>query len=155
MVPLAPTAQTSVEETAATLERTSLMGFGPGLGLFTTLHSVPFQCSVSVFRAEELLAVKPTAQTSFEETAATLRNSLLIEPGLGLVTTLHFVPFQCSVNVCVTPAVLTWNPTAHTSLLETALTAYRVLSIVPGLGLVTTLQPVPFQCSVTVTCPLT
>ena len=49
----------------------------PGwLGLFKTLHVLPFQCSMSVCVVELLLEKKPTAQISLAETAATLLSSL-------------------------------------------------------------------------------
>ena len=38
-------------------------------------------------------------------------------------------------------------PTAQTLLAENALTARRKLKLVPGLGVCTTFQAVPFQCS--------
>jgi len=42
--------------------------------------------------------VKPTAQASVAESADTLNSSLLLEPGLGLATTLQVVPSQCSIS---------------------------------------------------------
>src|SRR6516225_4471994 len=63
----------------------------------------------------------------------------------GVVTMVQFLPFQCSVN-----GPSSWCPTAHTSPAETAATATRpLLPCGLGLGLGTTLQAVPFQCSIT------
>jgi hypothetical protein len=39
----------------------------------------------------------PRAQTLLAEDAATA-NKLLLEPGLGLATRAHFVPFQCRIR---------------------------------------------------------
>src|SRR5579864_8392314 len=60
------------------------------------------------------------AQTSFDAMAATPFRSLYSDPGLGLWTRLHCVPFQCSVSV---PRPL---PTAHISLAAIAATALNV-----------------------------
>ncbi len=63
----------------------------------------------------------------------------------GVATMLQPLPSQCSVN-----GPRSWCPTAHTSLAATAATAARPLF--PwgfGLGLGTTLQLVPSQCSIT------
>src|SRR5262249_58865034 len=76
--------------------------------------------------------------------------SPLSVPGLGLATTLQLVPFQCSISVCPVPAALRNRPTAHTSLAETAAAAARLLKPVLALALATTLQLVPFQCSISV-----
>ena len=62
----------------------------PGLGLGTTSHWLPSQCSLN-----EPPNRAPTAQTSFEEAADTPRNGPS-PPGAG--TTLHCVPSQCSVS---------------------------------------------------------
>src|SRR5258708_6480847 len=88
-----PTAQTSVAETAATPK--SSLSTEAGLGLVTTLHCVPFQCSISVWEGPPL-ACHPTAQASLAETAATLLRPLL-PFGLGLGTTLHF-PHKLELN---------------------------------------------------------
>jgi hypothetical protein len=54
----------------------------------------------------------PTAQASVLETAAT---ALKIgdEPGLGLLTRVHFVPFQRNVSVLKSPLEAVVYPTAH------------------------------------------
>src|SRR5260221_2210117 len=99
-------------------------------GALTRRQLVPFQCSMSGGVAVLTL---PTAQTSVVETAATPRRASF-ELALGLGTTLHAAPFQCSVSVC-------WlvSPTAQTSLAETLATPLRSLTD-PGLGLEATLQ---------------
>src|SRR4029077_7509689 len=64
---------------------------------------------------------------------------------LGVVTMLHVLPSQCSVN-----GPRSWCPTAQTSLAETAATATReLLPCGFGFGLGTTFQLVPSQCSIT------
>src|SRR5260370_2674517 len=63
----------------------------------------------------------------------------------GVVTMLQLVPSQCSVN-----NPWSWSPAAQMSLAETAATAIReLLPCGLGLGLGTTFQLVPFQCSIT------
>src|SRR5215831_9084714 len=63
----------------------------------------------------------------------------------GVVTMFQLLPFQCSVN-----GPSSWCPTAHTSPVETPATATRpLLPCGFGLGLGTTLQLVPSQCSIT------
>src|SRR5438128_1975242 len=57
------------------------------------------------------------------------------EDGFGLGTMLHLVPFQCSVKVPPGP-----EPTAQTSLAETAATPSSWLLPVPTLGLETNCQ---------------
>src|SRR5436305_4779822 len=116
-----PTAQISLVETAATPLRK------PACLVLTMRQLEPFQCSMS---GGVLSAVFPTAQTSLVETAATPRRASL-ELTLGLDTTLHALPFQCSVSVC-------WlvSPTAQTSLAEMLATPLSS----PGLGLGTTVQ---------------
>jgi len=131
-----PTAQTSVDETAATLK--SSLSTEAGLGLVTTLHCVPFQCSISVWEGPPL-ACHPTAQISLAETTATLVSVLYSEPVLGLCTTLYCVPSHCSITVWPLPLWLPEVPTAQISLAETAATPLRPLLLSP-LGLGTTLH---------------
>ena len=56
----------------------------------------------------------PTAQILvFDTTVIAFRTSLLpAGPGLGDVTSAHFVPFQCSASVCFTPPDVRY-PTAQ------------------------------------------
>src|SRR6266571_357080 len=119
----------------------------PGLGLATMLQLVPSQCSM---RVEGMPLVPfwdwPTAQMSVAETAATPNRGLARVPaGLGLGTTVQLVPSHCSISV---PEPL--SPTAHTSLLETAVTPRSPFCRPGPAGLVTMLQLVPSQCSVRV-----
>src|SRR5205807_611944 len=72
-----------------------------GLGLGTTFHFEPFQCSINgeTLPGQQLY---PTAQMLFAETTVTpFRMSFNDpgEPGFGLGTTFQFVPFQCSISV--------------------------------------------------------
>src|SRR5215469_8835217 len=125
-----PSAQTWVEPgtTATPLSRS----YPPGLGLFTTLQLVPFQCSVRVWK----LPYQPTVQASVAENTERTSSS----PELGLFTTLHVVPFQCSISVL--PLAY---PTAQTSFAELAATPCRELLL--RVGLLTMLHWLPFQCS--------
>src|SRR5438874_1801716 len=96
------------------------------LGLLTTLHVLPFQCSI---RPCPIWAKDwPTAQMLLVETTAIPRRRST-DPGLGLVMTLHPVPFQCSISVWEELLLLEKLPTAQTSLAETAATLLRCLNV--------------------------
>src|SRR5436190_22803354 len=87
----------------------------------------------------------PTAHASVADTADTPFRLAEVEPdGVGVATTLHAVPFQCSAS-----GAAVW-PTAHTSFVATPSMPYRKLPLEPTLGLGTTFQAVPFQCWVSV-----
>src|SRR5260221_8729582 len=89
-----PTAQASVDETAATPCRTP-----PLMGLGVTLHREPFQCSISACPTGAL-STFPTAQTSFVDAAAIARRLTLSIPviGYGSGRMHHCEPFQSSSN---------------------------------------------------------
>src|SRR5579859_613364 len=73
---------------------------------------------------------------------------LALGSGLGLVTTAQLLPFQCSVNVpMIVPVASVWRPTAQASPGASATTP-RSSALPPPLALATTVQLVPFQCSV-------
>src|SRR5712691_11276633 len=79
----------------------------------------------------------PTDQTSSAATAATPSRTEAGELSSGVVTTFHDVPSQCSASVRLERPF--WIcPTAHTSVSESADTAYRKLERVPTFGLGTT-----------------
>src|SRR5437660_258413 len=128
----------SVAETAVTPK--SSLGCVPTLGLDTTLHFLPFQCSISVCWTPLALMKSPTAQTSLVETAVT---PFRTPACLGALTVRQLVPFQCSISG---GDPITVNPTAQTSLVETAATPSSLPFATLGLG--TTLHALPFQCSV-------
>src|SRR5258706_2066440 len=90
----------------------------------------------------------PTAQTSLVEMAVTPLRTLRNALGLGLETTLHCVPFQCSVSVCVAPPETVISPTAQTSLAATTATEMSSLPVTPGLGLEITFQAAAFATPV-------
>src|SRR6266571_1442325 len=147
-----PTVQTFVAVIPATPPKT--VPVVPISRLLTTCQLVPFQCSVSVSKAEAPVE-DPTAQMSVAETTATPLK--LFKPFkevsmLGLETTFQLVPFQCSVSVSVTQPVLQEleYPTAQMSVAETTATPFNWFVEVPTLGLLTTFQLVPFQCSINV-----
>src|SRR5712691_9730197 len=74
-------------------------------------------------------------------------------PCNGLVTTLQLDPFQCSMSgakVAEGPTPLVSSPTAQTLFAEMATTPFSVLLASPGPELLTTLQVLPFQCSIRV-----
>jgi len=67
------------------------------------------------------------------ETPRTLRSmSKLPSPGLGLGTTAHAEPFQCSISVLGVPSS-DWYPTVHASQPDSTATLSRELVLVPGL----------------------
>src|SRR5712691_5423997 len=84
-----------------------MFSFAPGLGLVTMLHWLPSQCSTSVcLGLVSFVDVSPTAQMSFAETTCTLFRMLLAKPtGLGVLTTLHRLPSQCSARVFSWPSL--------------------------------------------------
>src|SRR5215469_5874406 len=116
-----PTAQMSRADRALTPDRKVCPNW-PGLGLGTIVHFVPFQCSTSVTVGPELpVGVKwkssPTAQMLAGETTATALSTS--SPGrLGLRTSRHLTPFQCSISV--RSGKEPWSPTAHTFVAEIA-----------------------------------
>jgi hypothetical protein len=130
----------------------------PGLGLETTLQLDPFQCSASVKIGDVVLVSdSPTAQMSLAEMTATPWSSLNPRGApFGVVTVVHWDPFHCSATVFLgKPSTGLDCPTAQTSLVETAATPFKMSPLLagwglPGFGLGTTLQAVPFQCSVRV-----
>src|SRR3954452_608468 len=64
-------------------------------------------------------------------------------PGLGLVTAVQAVPFQWSTNEVYMPEALLYEPTAHTSLADTAAIPLTLLLFGPGLGLLVMFQASP------------
>src|SRR5262249_53770865 len=142
-----PTAQASVAETALT--PSSCLSPVPGLGMLTCDQPVPFQCKARVLGPK----LVPTAQASARERALPPVSRAKL-PGLGLGTRFQVVPFQCKVkdlNVVGDP-VTTEVPAAQTLLPDAALTLLSEAPPVPGLGLGTRDQAVPFQCTIKV-CP--
>src|SRR5215470_6085553 len=66
----------------------------------------------------------------------------------------HVLPFQCRIIPCCVPPLMLGmlNPTAYTSSADRAATALSA-GYPPGVGLLTMLQPEPFQCSIRVLRP--
>src|SRR5579859_3341906 len=121
--------------------------------LGTIVQEVPFQCSTRVPVPGLGKVAEPTAQTSADETAATLVSMLVVNPKLGLGMMVQCCPSQCSVSVGdIPPLEGSDPPTAQISDTEMALTLLSRL--MPGaLGLETICQAVPFQCSMRVSDP--
>src|SRR5207249_10649238 len=114
---------------------------GVGVGVAVEENGL-VQCSVSV-----LLPNTPTAHASLP-LPLTPSSSLLPLPTLGLGTTDHALPSQCSVSVWVLGKLPT-SPTAHTSL-PLPVAALRIFSFGSTLGLGTTDQALPSQCRIRV-----
>src|SRR5712691_3393724 len=102
-------------------------------------------------RAWRMVPLKvPTAHTLVGELAATPLRSLL-EPGLGLATCSHLVPFHRRIRV-LSPRPLAALPTAHALPAEVTTTLLRKLSFrgPPRSGLATCSHFRPFQCRIRV-----
>src|SRR5437879_9669499 len=139
-----PTAHTAFEAMAVT---PSTAVCSP-VGLRTTDHLVPFQCSVNVWPMPSAPREMPTAQTSPEETTATSFSWFAVAPGLGDGTWVHAVPFQWRMSVFVALKEFGWYwPTAQMSVGEAAATPNMMLTI-PGTGVPERNHPVPSQCSI-------
>src|SRR5947207_5134964 len=144
-LPAFPTAQTSLEATAATPNRelSSVLSFGLG----TMLQAEPFQCSVSV-RSSPAGRDRPTAHTSFAASASTAKR--ISSSTAGLTTMLQVVPFQCNVSGWLLKFVSVELPTAQMSFAETTETACKTLELPTTFGLGMMVHAVPFQCSINV-----
>src|SRR5204862_6412342 len=120
---------------------------GPGFGLNTWFHWVPVHRSFRVSRPFAAPLNAPTAHACLGDVAATAAKPFQCTPGLGLVTCVQLVPFQCRARVCAYELrVFGWKfPTAHASPRESAATPYREFFRGPGLGLGVRAQRLPFQ----------
>src|SRR5262249_45168656 len=149
-----PTAVTPVPEGSA-----ATASSWPVPGAATLDQAEPFQCTMSglvVGKASSTPPTEPTAHTSWGETVTTPHRALPFGslPGLGLRTTVHWWPSQCSIRVRgrSPSATLPYQPTAHTSFAAAPLTdtSQAWSSFRPGssLGLATTAQAWPLKCIV-------
>src|SRR5579863_5519781 len=98
------------------------------------------------------LVDSPTAQISSADSAVTPSRTLSYDPPLGLGTMRQRVPSQCSTSVCDVPATAPCEPTAQISSGASAVRPVRELKNALALGLATTFQRVPSQCSINVFC---
>src|SRR5258708_33928603 len=122
-------------------------------------HWLPFQCATRAWaRCSFALRPIPTAQISFAETAATLEKmpSVSGEPPCDALlpskgTNCQPVPSQCSSKGRLSRRVASpKEPTAQMLFAETTASALKE-PLPSGLfGLGTTLQCLPFQCSISV-----
>jgi hypothetical protein len=154
-----PTAQQSEVLTQATPERReNVEGFGLGVG--TMDQMLPFHCSIKVWPVPPLwlkLSLKPTVQQSAALRQATPERLLVCEVVLGVGTMDQALPFQCSIKVCcreVFPLGTVAVPTAQQSEASTQATPERLLACGLLLGVGTTDQALPFQCSATLPLPV-
>ena len=107
-----PTAQHRVAPGHQTLARSSAAR-PAGSGSTVSDHFLPFQCSAIGSRLVDPSAAPPTAQQfSRSEQDTPLRNVSTESATLGLAVSDHFLPFQCSIKVPVTPDAV-WSPTAQ------------------------------------------
>src|SRR5262249_30371057 len=93
-----------------------------------------------------LTSVTPTAHASVGDVSSTELRALIV-PGFTVGTVVQDVPSQCSASVASRPpGPELSSPTAHASVADVAVTDWSE-PLVPGVGLATTLQEVPSQCS--------
>src|SRR6266571_3247836 len=95
----------------------------------------------------------PTVQTFVAVIPATPPKTVPVVPISRLLTTCQLVPFQCSISVSKALLMPPEYPTAQMSVAETTATPlklFKPFKEVSMLGLETTFQLVPFQCSVSV-----
>ena len=128
-----PTAQASVEESAATPKSC------PEPEGDCSVHDDPFHISIRGW-SPDMPTWVPTAQTCVASAAATPWNSLPSVPGFGEVIVLHPDPSRCAARVWF-PDVPGRDPTAHTSSEPIAATLRRV-EWSPAPRLSTMLHPV-------------
>ena len=113
----------------------------PVLGVLSVAQRWPFQRMTS----DGLPDAWPRAYTLVAESAVTPNSRPPCEVGLGTATSLQLRPSQCTTNgTCHKVDSENFEPTAHTSLLDTTTTPSREASRPVGLG--TMLHAVPFQC---------
>ena len=121
-----------------------------GLGLGTTVHALPFQCSV---RPRSPPLDVPTAMhtdDAVHETA--LRNPP--PAGLGVVSSAQVVPFELSATGVYVLAPKYACPTATQKVALVHDTPMRYVLVAPvAAGLSATLHVVPFHCSTRVPVP--
>ena len=120
-----PTAHTLAAEAAETPSRNiSVTGAG-GFGLAARAHFRPFQCRIRVLPVVPT-AYAPTAQT-FPAATAVTAPSLPSCPGEGVVTRVHFLPFQRRTSVWDGEPGGEVSPTAQALVADTATTPVRSL----------------------------
>src|SRR5437588_996994 len=103
-------------------------------------------------RLTEPGGIEPTAHILFVPGTRVAPLKELDPLTLGPSIVDQLVPFQCIANNAEVETVVE-EPTAHTLLAETAATSTRLLLKFGIVGLETTLQAVPFQCSISVCWP--
>src|SRR5258706_15914210 len=146
-----PTAHTPVPP-AATPDSESAAPAAPGLGLGTTCQDPSAPSSVSVRGGFGPILRLPTAQAVVNVAVTALRESSRSgPPGSGLLTNVQRRPFQCSMSVC-SAWPFQYCPTAHALSGDVAATPFSTSrpAVPPALGLGTSFQPTPFQCSISV-----
>jgi hypothetical protein len=136
-LPVEPTATQFVTEVHAT--PASKLCVGDGFGLGTTAQVVPFHHSVRVSWFVPLKEYPTATHALALGQATSFSTLLLLALTLGLGTTAHVLPFQCSVNVSSGLAPFTADqPTAIQFVGPLHDTFERTLNWAPGtLGLVT------------------
>jgi hypothetical protein len=84
-----------------------------GSGSTLSDHWRPFQCSATGSCLVDPSVAPPTAQQFSSAWQDTPLRNVSADPGaFGLAVSDHFLPFQCSIKVRVTPEAV-WSPTAQ------------------------------------------
>jgi hypothetical protein len=123
----------------------------PLFGLATSVQALPFQDSINVRETLLLLRYEPTALHDVDEAHDTLFSWLFLVPLLGLATAVHVLPFQDSTRVryALLPHVV-YEPTALHDVTDAHDRPFSWLLLVPGFGLATNDQLLPFHDSINV-----
>src|SRR5579859_214616 len=123
-----------------------------GLGGKFSAQKCPFQCSARVNVTVPVgvcTSYQPAAHTSLGPAEVRLRNAL-VKLSAGIFTTDQAWPSQCSDSGAVSNRLVPVSPVAHTSSGPATVTPLRLSPYLPGLGVGTTRQRVPSQCSASV-----
>lgn len=125
-----------------------------GLGVETIFHEDPFHSSARLnsWRVANSYATAMQEEPEAHEIASRYPEA---GDGLGLVTTLHFLPFHCSTKVSSPESVMTVSPTArHIFAAGQETPDSRLRSETGGTGAGVKCQEEPFQLAATEICPV-
>jgi hypothetical protein len=143
-----PTAVQAVDEAHETAVNKDPIEVTGGLGVFRTVHFVPFHTSTKVRKAE-LPSWSPTAVHAVLEVHETPLKTALVDPnGVWVFRITHFVPIQASASIESTFELLSENPTAVHDPTVAQETARSSVSVAPaGMGVFWITHFVPFHAS--------
>lgn len=136
---------------------TSPVAVPPGLGAVASVQAVPFHCMAWFARVAPSMEADPSLPTAqqlaaevHEIAVSALKAPRTVPPGSGVAITVQVTPFHCMTSLRVPAPGMLDAPTAKQSLPEMQVTSVRVLMaplpVLPGSGVVTRDQCLPFQC---------